>query len=138
MALAILGRQEKTVELHRLAQVEDDPRIALAEVPGTNGADHRVGQGQLAEITAQARAVQVDDQALRGTQAEGLVLHRAAQIEHQPQLFCVLPQSCVADLRGADTPGKHQGRTGQQQVEQLTSVHGKYREKRSVPTHKTR
>ena len=127
MALPILGRQEKTVELHRLIQVEDDSRIALAKMPGADRADHRTGQGQLTEIATQASAVQIDDQALRCAQSEGLVLHRATQIEHQPQLVGVFPQPRITDLRGGNSPGQHQGRAGQQQVEQLTSVHDKYR-----------
>src|SRR5471032_2077557 len=124
MALPILWRQQKAVELHPPAEVEDDPRITLTVVTGTNGTDHRVVQRQLTEITTEVGATQIDDQPLGCAQGKSLVLHRSAEIEHQSQLVIRTPEPRVANLRGRNTKGQCEGRAGQNQVEQVTSVHG--------------
>ena len=126
MALITLRAEQKAVQLHRSRQVEHDARvIARAVMAGANGRDDGPVQRQLAEVTGQARAADVDNQTIRGSERKGLVLHRSAEIQNQTQLVVGPPQACVTDLRGISTQRQGQGRTGQEHIEQhLASVHG--------------
>ncbi|MNF98903.1 hypothetical protein D3C84_817810 [compost metagenome] len=68
MTLPVLRRQQKAVELHRAAEVENDPRIALTKVPGADRANHRVAKYQLTEVATEVGATEVNDQPLRRAQ----------------------------------------------------------------------
>ena len=102
MALTVLWWQQKTGELHRAAEVEDDSRIALAEGPGADRANHSVAERQLTEIATEVGATQIDDQPFGSAQGKRLVLHRPAQIEHQSQLVIRTPEPRIANLSGRD------------------------------------
>ena len=102
VALRAIGAQQKTVDLHGGCQIKNDARVALTEVAGTNGFDRRVFQRQLTEVALKPRAADIDDDPLRRAEREGLVLNRAAEVEHEPQLVIGTPQACVSDLRRVD------------------------------------
>ncbi|KPY69429.1 Uncharacterized protein ALO94_05583 [Pseudomonas syringae pv. spinaceae] len=126
VTLPAFRAEQEAVELHRRSQVQHDARvIARAVMTGTNRFDNRAIQRQLAEIASQPRTADINDQTVGRSQREGFVLHRAAQVEHQPQLVVGPPKACITDLRSVHAKRQRQGGAGQQHIEQhLTSVHG--------------
>lgn len=126
MPLPAFRAEQETVELYRCGEVQHDTCVVtLAVMPGANRFYNGTVQRQLTEVAGQPRTADVDDQAVGGCQGESLVLHRAAQVEDQPQLVVGTPKAGVTNLRGIGTQRQRQGRAGKQHVEQhLASVHG--------------
>jgi hypothetical protein len=99
VAVGLVRREQKSLRLGRLVELEDDAQLAARAWPGAHRAHHAFGFGQ-PECARRDRARQIDDDAVGIGQCEDAMLHGRAELENDTRALGAGPDADVVDSRG--------------------------------------
>ncbi len=109
-----------------MGQLQHHASVLGAILSTADGPHGRTFQRQVIEYRRRLGVGEIENDAIRRDQGEGLVMHRPGKIEDQAELVGVLPGPGTLELL---TGGKcrqpdRQGHASQDQIEQTTAIHG--------------
>jgi len=88
---AFARTKDEAFHLYRMGQLQHHPGVLGAIVSAAHGAHRRSLQGEVIEHRGGLGIGEIENDAIRRDQGEGLVAHRSGEIEDQAELLGILP-----------------------------------------------